>query len=164
MGRSKNCRRVRCLPDVNYFKPGGVPLSSLEESVLLVDELEAIRLADLEGLYQEDAAQYMNVSRQTFGKIIKSAHNKVAEALVNGKALRIEGGEIEMSEMRKFECLDCNQRWEIPFGTGRPMACPSCKSLNTHRSPSDRGYSRTGKLRKRMLRQGGHRSGQESQR
>ena len=54
--------------------------------------MEAIRLADLEGMYQEHAAENMGISRQTFGRIIESAHKKVAEALIKGKALRIEGG------------------------------------------------------------------------
>lgn len=70
----------------------------LEQVALTVDELEAIRLADLEGLYQEEAAQRMNVSRQTFGRIIEAAHRKVADALVHGKALSIDGGSIEVTE------------------------------------------------------------------
>ena len=68
----------------------------LEYVALTVDELEAIRLADLEGLYQEQAAAHMNVSRQTFGRILEAAHKKVAEALVHGKALSIEGGSFEV--------------------------------------------------------------------
>jgi len=79
---------------VRYFKPRGIPLSALEEVVLGLDEMEAVRLADGEGLYQEQAAEKMGISRQTFGRIIESAHKKIAEALVAGKALRIEGGEI----------------------------------------------------------------------
>ena len=67
----------------------------LESINLTFDELEAIRLADLEGMYQEKAAQEMNISRQTFGRIIESAHKKIADALVNGKALSIDGGNIE---------------------------------------------------------------------
>ena len=92
MARPINCRRVGSMPESNYFKPRGIPLSVLEEVVLTVDEFEAIRLADLESLYQEKAAEKMKVSRQTFGRIIDSAHKKVAEALVQGKALKIEGG------------------------------------------------------------------------
>ena len=67
-------------------------MTELEEIALGFDELEAIRLADLDGLYQEDAAQKMKVSRQTFGNIIHLAHAKIAEAIVKGKALKIEGG------------------------------------------------------------------------
>jgi len=67
----------------------------LEEVNLTLDELEAVRLADLEELYQEDAAKKMNISRQTFGNIINSAHKKIADVLLNAKALKIEGGTIE---------------------------------------------------------------------
>jgi len=86
---------VARLPQATYYKPRGVPLSVLQHIDLTVDELEAIRLADLEHLYQEEAAQRMNVSRQTFGRILDAAHAKVADALVNGKALSIQGGPVE---------------------------------------------------------------------
>jgi len=142
MARPRTCRRVAFTPESNYFKPRGIPLSLLEEIVLTVDEFEAIRLADLENLYQEEAAEKMNVSRQTFGRIIDSAHKKVAEALVKGKALKIEGGEFEMAAMRKFRCSDCQHSWELPYGTGRPGNCPSCKSGNIRRAEGDRGYAR----------------------
>jgi predicted DNA-binding protein (UPF0251 family) len=114
----------------------------LEEVVLTVDECEAIRLADLESLYQEQAAEKMQVSRQTFGRIIESAHKKVAEALVKGKAFKIEGGEFQMAAMRKFKCSDCQHSWNLPYGTGRPESCPSCKSGDIHRAQEDRGYTR----------------------
>ena len=104
MARPINCRRVGFMPQSDYFKPRGMPSSMLEEVILTVDECEAIRLADLEGSYQEQAAEKMNVSRQTFGRIIESAHKKVADALVKGKALKIEGGEFEMASMRNFSC------------------------------------------------------------
>jgi len=142
MGRPINCRRVASMPGSDYFKPRGIPLSMLEEVILRVDEFEAIRLADLDGLYQEQAAEKMKVSRQTFGRIIDAAHKKVAEALVKGKALKIEGGEFEMSSMRKFRCADCQHFWELPYGTGRPEGCPSCKSGNIHRAEEDKGYGR----------------------
>src|SRR4030043_186647 len=113
MARPRNCRRVGSVPETNYFKPRGIPLPMLEEVILTVDEFEAIRLADLENLYQENAAKKMKVSRQTFGRIIDSAHKKVAEALVQGKALKIEGGEFEVAEMRKFRCYDCQNSWGV---------------------------------------------------
>jgi len=78
------------MPESNYFKPRGVPLSALEEVILTVDEFEAIRLADHEGLYHEEAAVRMSVSRATFGRILDSARGKVADAIVNGKALKID--------------------------------------------------------------------------
>jgi predicted DNA-binding protein (UPF0251 family) len=86
------------MPQASYYKPRGIPLSVLQHVNLTFDELEAIRLADLEGMYQEEAAEKMNISRQTFGRIIESAHKKIADALVNGKALSIDGGTIEMND------------------------------------------------------------------
>jgi predicted DNA-binding protein (UPF0251 family) len=96
MPRPRHCRRVVRLPQANYYKPRGVPLSVLEEITLTVDEFEAIRLTDLEGLYQADAAEKMNISRQTLGRILESAHKKIADALVHGKALLIKGGPIQI--------------------------------------------------------------------
>jgi predicted DNA-binding protein (UPF0251 family) len=119
-------RRVDAVPSRTYFKPRGVPVARLEEIQLTVDELESLRLADLEGLYHEDAAGRMNVSRPTFGRIVESARRKVAEALVRGRALRIEGGTVELPALRSFACPACRHRWQEPFGTGRPEACPRC--------------------------------------
>jgi len=116
------------------FKPAGVPASTLEEVVLSLDEFEALRLADLEGLYQEQAAERMQVSRQTFGRTVEAARKKVAEALVLGKALRIEGGNVQLPEMRTFACADCRHQWQEPFGTGRPGGCPSCGSARFQRT------------------------------
>jgi predicted DNA-binding protein (UPF0251 family) len=139
MARPRNCRRVGSVPGSNYYKPRGIPLSMLEEVILSVDEFEAIRLADLEGLYQEQAAERMKVSRQTFGRIVEMARRKVAEALVEGKALKIEGGDVEMASMRRFRCEGCKHSWEIPYGTGKPGICPACESGNVHRAEEDRG-------------------------
>lgn len=108
MARPRNCRRVGCLPGSQYFKPRGIPLSGLEEIKLTVDEFEALRLADLEGLYQDQAAGRMNVSRQTFGRIIGSGHKKVAEALVKGKALKIEGGDFDMASIENLDVMIAN--------------------------------------------------------
>jgi len=115
------------------FKPAGVPRSELEEVVLSLDEFEALRLADLEGLYQEQAAERMGVSRPTFGRTVESAHRKVAEALVGGKALRIEGGNVAVTAMRTFACQSCQHQWNEPFGTGRPAGCPACQSADFQR-------------------------------
>ena len=144
MPRPICCRRVSGEPPSKFFKPRGIPLSLLETVTMTVDEFEAVRLADLEGLYQEDAAKEMGVSRQTFGRIVESAHRRIAEALVNGRALEIEGGEIEMVSQREFACSDCQHKWAIPYGTGRPAACPQCQSRNIHRAPEDRSQARRG--------------------
>jgi predicted DNA-binding protein (UPF0251 family) len=141
VARPIRCRRVcrRCNSD--YFKPRGIPIRLLEEVNLGMDELEAVRLADLEGMYQEDAARRMDVSRQTFGNIIASAHRKVADALVNAKALKVEGGVVRVME-RQFICSECKNEWMVAYGGGRPAECPKCKSGNIHRAPQDRGWAR----------------------
>jgi predicted DNA-binding protein (UPF0251 family) len=86
----KKCRCVKCSPGTDYFKPRGIPLSEITEIVLNLDELEALKLADYEGLYHEQASLQMNVSRATFGRILDGARLKIAEAIINGCALRIE--------------------------------------------------------------------------
>ena len=90
MPRPCKKRRINAEFHFTYFKPRAVPLRLLNEVCLDVCEVEAIRLADLEGMYQEDAAKEMEVSRQTFGNIVNSAHKKIADALINGKAIKIE--------------------------------------------------------------------------
>ncbi len=92
MPRPKKCRSVKCKVNAYYFKPRGIPLVDLEDIVLGFDELEAIRLADHRGLYHDKAAVEMNVSRATFGRILKQGRKKVAEALIMGKALKIDSG------------------------------------------------------------------------
>jgi predicted DNA-binding protein (UPF0251 family) len=118
-------------------------MTELKRISLAVDELEAIRLKDLELLEQERAATTMNVSQPTFHRILESAHKKVADALVNGKAIGIEGGDYLVREgARLFKCYDCKNEWQEPYGTGRPARCPKCNSTNIHRAPNDRGRVR----------------------
>ena len=100
MPRPFCCRRIAGRPAAPVFKPQGIPMRALEEVVMALDEFEAMRLADLDGLYQEQAAEQMNVSRPTFSRIIDSAHRKMADALVHGKGLRIEGGPVHMEGRR----------------------------------------------------------------
>ena len=120
-------------------------MTSLASVSLSVDEFEAIRLKDLEGMEQTAAADSMRISQPTFHRVIEAARKKVADALVNGKAIRIEGGEYMSDASRKFKCLDCGHEWEEPHGRGRPDACPKCGSKNIHRAPPDRGYARLGR-------------------
>jgi predicted DNA-binding protein (UPF0251 family) len=120
-------RRVAAPPRCSYFKPAGVPVARLEEVALSVDELEALRLADLEGRYQDEAAARMGVSRPTFARIVEASRRKVAEALVHGRALRIGGGPVAFVGERRFRCEACRQRWSLPFGTGRPRGGPASR-------------------------------------
>jgi predicted DNA-binding protein (UPF0251 family) len=129
MPRPPKWRRVEFLPEITYFKPAGVPLRDLDEIVLTVEELEAIRLKDQEGLDQETCAERMQISRPTFHRIIGSAREKVAEALVEGKAIRISGGNYQLAK-RHYHCLACNHGWEEPLvtiSTG-DQHCPQCES------------------------------------
>ena len=96
MPRPKRPRKVGFLPEVTYFKPQGVPLSHLEEMTLEVDELEAIRLCDLENLEQVEAAEKMGISQSTFQRILKKARKKIAQGLVLGRAIVVKGGEVKM--------------------------------------------------------------------
>lgn len=92
MVRPKQTRHIAAAPTVTYFKPQGVPMIYLNEVRLSVEGLEALRLADLEKMGCQEAAGHMKVSRHTFGRILTEARRVVAEALVTGQALRIEGG------------------------------------------------------------------------
>ena len=126
MVRPRLQRRVSGEFNATFFKPAGIPVRNLETINLTFDELEAVRLTDLEELYQADAAEKMNVSRQTLGNIIKSAHKKIAEALIMGKAIKIEGGTVE--HMRKlYYCPACESTFPAD---NTKKNCPDCN--NTH--------------------------------
>jgi len=130
MTRPTKWRRVAFVPEVTYFKPAGIPLQALEEVGLTVEELEAIRLKDAEGLQQEECAQRMRISRPTFHRVLESARRKIADALINGKAVRIEGGNFALASQR-FRCRQDGHEWPVPFETmasGLPLACPRCDS------------------------------------
>ena len=147
MPRPRCLRRVAGPPDCCTFRPAGTRSSASPDTTLTVDEFEAVRLADLEGLYQEQVAERMNVSRQTVGRILESAHRKVALALVEGRTLRIQGGDVEMADMRTFECYQCQHTWQVPCGTPRPEHCPECQSTNLHRAEDERGAHGAGRGR-----------------
>ena len=143
MPRPKSCRWVRFQPRSQFFKPRGIPLQFLEEVSLSIDEFEAIRLADFDGLYQEEASKKMRISRQTFGRILSEAHRKIGECLVLGKALRIEGGEYLLLT-RKFQCTSCASVWDVPYGRPRSRRCPHCGDNNIQRSEGREGHGRRG--------------------
>lgn len=126
MARPPKCRQVARLPAVTYFKPQGVPMSQLSEVILTVEEVEAVRLCDLEGLEQELCAEKMAVSRPTFHRIITGTRKKIADALINGLAIRVEGGNFRVSSC-KLICNQCGHRWEGTF-CRRHTTCPSCQS------------------------------------
>ncbi len=122
MGRPKKCRWVETEPGVTFFKPRGIPLRSLQQIVITVDELEAMRLADFLEMTQEEVAQQMQVSRPTVTRMLSRAHRAVAEALVHGKAICIQGGDYRVGQ----HCQHCGQ-WSI-LESGDPAAeCCTCQ-------------------------------------
>jgi len=129
MARPIKCRRVDSFPEAVFFKPAGIPLRVLEEVSLSIEEVEAVRLKDLEAMEQEEGAEKMNVSRPTFQRILVSARQKIADAVINGKAIRIEGGNYEIAP-RRFQCA-AGHEWEVPYETAvrkPPEVCPACNS------------------------------------
>jgi uncharacterized protein len=127
MARPTKCRRISAIPGTTFFKPAGIPLRELEEVCLSLEEIEAIRLKDLQGLEQEEGADSMKVSRPTFQRILASARGKIAEALLSGKALRIDGGNFEVAPLQ-FRC-NRGHEWAIPYETSGqqpPLKCPEC--------------------------------------
>ena len=123
MPRPKKFKIVRHLLESIRFKPFG---RSHGKVILELEELEAIRLADYEGLYQESAAKRMGISRQTFGRLLSQAHRKIADALLNRKTLIVN---IESKKNFKVvECKNCGKVWRVPKNFNGK--CPSCFSSN----------------------------------
>jgi predicted DNA-binding protein (UPF0251 family) len=154
MSRPFKCRRVCFLPGTTYFKPAGIPLRMLTENQLTVEEMEAIRLRDLEHLEQKECAQKMDISRPTFQRVLTSARRKIADSLMAGKALRIEGGNFELAFSR-FRCANGHQ-WDMPLDKlsgADPQSCPVCHTQDFNSiSPLamiGRGNSMVGSQRRR---------------
>lgn len=107
MARPKKDRCVDFDPRFTYFKPAGICVSELEENLINVDELEAIRLSFLEGLSQTDCAEKLGVHQSTFQRILKSARTKMADSLINGKAMKVCFNCVKKSE--ELRCKNCNK-------------------------------------------------------
>jgi predicted DNA-binding protein (UPF0251 family) len=122
------------MPEKTCFQPEGADAACPGEVRLNLDEYEAIRLADLEGLYQEQAASRMNISRQTFGRIVEAARRKVADALVNGKILRIEGGAVSTGAEDPARCPRCRRAMSPGRGRQKEGGCPHCREKLDHQT------------------------------
>jgi predicted DNA-binding protein (UPF0251 family) len=118
MARPLSLRTIPTKLKERVFKPQGIRMPDLEQLQLTMDGLEALRLADLEGLYQEEAARRMGVSRATFARVLADARKIVAEALVHGKAVQIGGGTVDRRAGREWPC---------PVHGGRGRRGRSCR-------------------------------------
>lgn len=134
MPRPKKYRFVKREPGVTFFKPQGIPLRVLEHALITIDELEALRLSDLLGLSHEETAKQLKVSRPTVTRMLARAHQVVADALVNGKAIQIEGGDYVLEG---FECLcpKCGALWSLPSGEAEHL-CGKCSEAEMKSSGS----------------------------
>ena len=138
MVRPKKCRMVASLPNVTYYKPAGIPLRLLNEVRLSIEEAEALRLKELEGLEQSEGAVRMGISRPTFQRILSSARKKVADALLNGKAIRIEGGNFQITGTRSCCHRDHNWVRQLDSNNMDTTNCPVCGDPEARTdSPSD---------------------------
>lgn len=132
MARPVKWRKIENMPTAPYFTPAEEANDSLPENVLKLEELEAVRLKDLEGLEQEECASKMEVSRPTFQRILISAREKIADSLVNGKTIRIGGGNFTRN-ICPVKCAGCGKKWSESLEhleqvkTGE-YVCPSCGS------------------------------------
>ena len=137
MARPVKLRCVAQLPSVGFFRPVGVPASVLQRVCLSLEEVEAIRLKDLEGLEQEECAARMHISRPTFHRVVGLARRKLADALFNGKAILIEGGNFSLPQHR-FKCGNDGHEWEVPFealANRLSLSCPACAGANIYPVP-----------------------------
>jgi len=129
MSKPRKKRNVLYPPGMDYFTPHGYrPLKKINEVILTIDEYESIRLADLLNLKQEDAAKRMNISRPTFTRLVDAARKKIADAMVNGKVIRIEGGNYIFLRNR-MRCVACGNIWDTVISNNDEF-CPSCNSEN----------------------------------
>ena len=133
MARPIKWRKIDHIPAIPYFLPSEKESPELPENILKLEELEAIRLKDLEGLEQGECAERMEVSRPTFQRILLSAREKIADSLIHGKVIRIEGGNFTRN-ICPITCLDCGKEWKesfekLEFIKNGQYACPDCGSL-----------------------------------
>lgn len=132
MARPTKWRKIENIPTIPYFVPSEKDIAEVPENILKLEELEAIRLKDLEGLEQGECAEKMEVSRPTFQRILLSAREKIADSLVNGKIIHIEGGNFTRN-ICPVRCLDCGKDWMESYENLESIKngeylCPGCGS------------------------------------
>ena len=146
MARPVKWRRIEQLPATTYFVPTEEVPVGIPENSLKLEELEAIRLKDLEGLEQSVCAERMAVSRQTFQRILLSAREKIADSLINGKSIHVGGGHFTQNVCRA-RCLDCGYEWtesyeDMTDSRQHNTVCPNCNSHNINCGQNCGGFGR----------------------
>lgn len=125
MSRPRKRRRVGLMPRVTCFKPVGLAEQPPVEQIS-IDEMEALRLKDVEGLDQDSCASAMGVAQSTFQRILTGARRKLSRALWEGKAIRIEGGHYQLVP-RQQRCGNCGHQWHHDQYPAREEHCPQCQ-------------------------------------
>lgn len=132
MARPTKWRKIENVPTIPYFIPSEKDIAEVPENILKLEELEAIRLKDLEGFEQSECAEKMEVSRPTFQRILLSAREKIADSLVNGKIIHIDGGNFTRN-ICPVRCSDCGKEWMESYENMESIkngeySCPTCGS------------------------------------
>jgi uncharacterized protein len=127
MPRIKKCRRLEGPPLCNAFKPRGIPTRFIKTVSINLDEYEAIRLADHQDLEHEEASKLLGVSRSVFTRLLDGARKKLAQAIIEGTELIIEGGDYHFQK-KTYRCLDCYNVFEVNINDPDPANCPKCSS------------------------------------
>ncbi len=132
MSRPPKWRKVEFIPNIQCFVPLDSQTANMEENILRIEEIEAIRLKDVEKLEQEECAERMEISRQTFQRILNTGREKIADSIINGKVIRIEGGNFTRN-ICPVKCLDCNKEWKESYENFEKILkgdylCPDCQS------------------------------------
>jgi len=143
MARPTKWRKIENVPAIAYFVPSEKGMAEVAENILKLEELEAVRLKDLEGLEQSECAERMEVSRPTFQRILLAAREKIADSLVNGKTIHIEGGNFTQN-ICPVRCINCGNEWLESFENigainGGGYVCPVCGSNKVTCGQSCRG-------------------------
>lgn len=154
MARPTKWRRIENMPTVPYFIPSDTDTEEIPKRLLKLEELEAVRLKDLDGLEQGECAEKMGISRPTFQRILLSAREKIADSLVNGKVIHIQGGNFTQN-ICPVTCEDCGREWSESFENMASIksgsyTCPGCQSANIVC-----GQSCTGRMCRRNCRRRG---------
>lgn len=127
-------------PSFNNFMPTGLRMTDVQPIMLTLDEYEALRLADYDGLEHSESAKKMNISRSTFSRLIAKARQKTAEFIIEGKNLQIEGGTVHFSE-NMILCMDCGTRYQVPLNRRR-FVCSECGSARFQDLAQSFGHGR----------------------